>query len=222
VGDLGSDGAARLASTAGRGGRIAPPRTPTVARFTLRTLGWLPVAFAVWYVLAPVLLFPAVLLVRAVAALGLRDIVHGVEQARAVVTFVTTLRPGGGAANAVLTVDVNLLLYSFGLPFFAALAIAARDAAWKRHLAVGYAALLPCIAWGVLFDFLKNVAVTAGPAVLSQAGFAAWQREAIVFAFQFGSLILPAVAPAVLWVALHARFIGTLRTRQRYEAPAVR
>jgi hypothetical protein len=40
-------------------------------------------------------------------------------------------------------------------------------------------------------------------------------REAIAFAFQFGSLILPAVAPAVLWVALHGRFVGALRHRER-------
>ena len=53
--------------------------------------------------------------------------------------------------------------------------------------------LLPCFAWCVLADFLKNVAITAGPVIASQAGFAPWQREAIAFAFQFGSLILPAV-----------------------------
>jgi hypothetical protein len=75
--------------------------------------------------------------------------------------------------------------------------------------------LLPCAAWGAFADFLKNVAITAGPAVAAQTGFAAWQREAIAFAFQFGSLILPAVAPAVLWVALHGRFIAALRHRER-------
>ena len=193
---------------------LRPARASTVAGFTLRTLGWLPLAFAVWYFTAPVVLYPAVLLLRALARLGLPDLVRGVEQSMAVVTFVTTLRPESAAAGGVLTVDVNLLLYAFGLPLFAALAIAAHERAWRRHLALGYVALLPCIAWGALADFLKNVAITAGPAVAAQTGFAAWQREAIAFAFQFGSLILPAVAPAVLWVATHGRFLSALGHRR--------
>ena len=62
---------------------------------------------------------------------------------------------------------------------------------------------LPFVAWGVLADFLKNVAITSGPLVASQTGFVAWQRETIAFAFQFGSLILPTVVPAVAWVLTH-------------------
>jgi hypothetical protein len=188
-------------------------RPPTVAAFTLRALAWLPAAFAVWYFAAPVLLFPVVLLLRAIARIGFADIVQSVEQSLAVATFVTTLRAVGVAPRGVLAVDVNLLLYSFGMPLFAVLTIAAREPAWKRHLAVGYVALLPFVAWGALADFLKNVAITAGPAVAAQTGFVAWQREAIAFAFQFGALILPAVAPAVLWVATHGRFLAALRRR---------
>jgi hypothetical protein len=193
---------------------VAPTARPTtVTRFALRTLGYLPLTFFVWYFAAPVLLYPAVLLVRAIAKLALRDIVRSVEQARATLTFITALRPSGAAAGSVLTVDVNLLIYAYGLPLFAALTLAVRGRAWKRHLAIGYAALLPCVALPALADFLKNVAITAGPAVASQTGFVAWQREAIAFAFQFGSLIVPAVAPAVLWVALHGRFLAELRHR---------
>ena len=209
---------------------IADPRvasaqmaaSSTVGRFVLRTLGWLPLAFVVWYFAAPLLLAPAVLIARAIVRVGLPDIVRTIEQSGAIATFVTTLRPGGTALNGVVTVDVNLLLYSFGLPLFAALTLAARERAWKRHLCVGYAALQPFIAWGVLADFLKNVAITAGPAVASQTGFAGWQREAIAFAFQFGSLILPAVAPIVLWLALHGQFLAALRRRPVSRASATR
>ena len=37
--------------------------------------------------------------------------------------------------------------------------------------------------------------------------------ELIAFAYQFGSLILPAVVPAVLWVLLHRAFLERLRRR---------
>ena len=186
-------------------------RPLTVSRFTLRVLAWLPVAFVAWYFAAPLLLAPAVLLIRGVVHAGFADLVRSVEQAGGIATFVTALRPGGATLASVLTVDVNLLLYSFGLPLFAALTLAARERAYARHLALGYVALLPCIAWGALADFLKNVAVTSGAAIASQTGFVAWQREAIVFAYQLGALILPAVAPAVLWVAMHGNFIAALR-----------
>lgn len=184
---------------------------PTVARFALRTLGFLPAAFVLWYFAAPLLLAPAVLLVRAAATLGFAGIVNAIEQSGTVTTFVTPFHAVAGPPGGVVTVDVSLLLYSFGLPLFAALTLAAREPGWKTHLAVGYAALQPFIAWGVLADFLKNVAITAGPAVASQTGFSSLQREMIAFAFQFGSLILPAVAPAVLWVGLHARFLAAIR-----------
>jgi len=183
-----------------------------VTRFALRTLAFLPLAFAVWYFAAPILLWPAVLIVRAVAHAGFGDLVRAIEQSGAVATFVTTLGAGVAAAKGLVTVDVNLRAYAFGMPLFAALTLAARSARWPRRLAIGYAALTPVVAFGAIADFLKNVAITAGPAIASQTGFAPWQREAIAFAFQFGSLILPAVAPAVLWVAMHAHFVAALRT----------
>ena len=114
------------------------------------------------------------------------------------------LRPRGVAGFVLRT--VGWLPLAFAVWYFAA-----REPGWKRVLVLGYAVLLPFIAWGVLADFLKNVAITAGPAVASQTGFSGWQREAIAFAYQFGSLILPAVAPAVLWVTTHGRFLAGFR-----------
>ena len=189
------------------------PPAPTVTGFTLRALGLLPFAFVVWYFAAPVLLFPVVLLLRGIAHLGFGGLVTSIEQSAAIATFVTSLRPSGATTRGVLTVDVNLLLYAFGMPLYAALTLASRAPSWRRNLALGYIVLAPCVAFGTFADFLKNVSITAAPAIAAQAGFAAWQREAIAFAFQLGSLILPAVAPAVLWVALNQRLIAVLRRR---------
>ena len=186
-------------------------RSAGVGGFVLRTLAWLPMAFAVWYFAAPLLLAPVAWMVRVIADVALPGLLRSIEQSASTLTFVTTLRPGFAVEHGVVTVDVNLLLYSFGLPMFVALTLAAREPAWKRNLAIGYAVLLPFSAWGALADFLKNVAITAGPAVASQTGFTAWQREVIAFAYQFGTLILPAVAPAVVWVTTHGRFLAGLR-----------
>ena len=174
-------------------------------------MAWLPVTFAVWYVLAPVILFPVQVLVRAIAAVAWADLVTSVDAQGAVLSFVTALRPGDTRAGGVLTVDVNMLLYAFGLPLFVALALAARQAPRWRPIVVGYLVMLPFIAWGVLADFLKNIAITAPPLVASQTGFGARERDMIAFAYQFGSLILPAVVPAVAWVLTHRAFLERMR-----------
>jgi len=186
-------------------------------RFVVLTLAWLPVAFTVWYLGAPVLLAPARLLCEAVLRTAFGDIVAGVEASGAVITVITTLKPGQAVAGGNVSVDVNLLLYSFGLPMYAALVLAARERGWPRKLAIGYVAMLPVTAWGAVADFLKNIAITAGPMVASQTGFSSLQREAIVFAFQFGSLILPTVVPAAIWVLTHRHFLERLRMQS---APA--
>ncbi len=180
-------------------------------RFVALTLAWLPIAFAVWYLGAPVLLWPAQLLAEAVLRGAFGDLVRSVDAQGAVVTVLTTLKPGQAVAGGAVSVDVNMLLYAFGLPMFAALVLAAREPGWPRILAIGYAVLLPVVAWGVVADFLKNIAMTAGPAIASQTGFSAGQRESIAFAFQFGSLILPTVVPAATWVLTHRAFLERLR-----------
>jgi hypothetical protein len=191
---------------------VASTTGSPLRRFIARVFAWLPVAFVVWYFAAPVLMWPAALLVELVARTAFADLVRGVEQAGAVLTFATTLKPGSTSMRgAQITIDVDMLLYSFGLPLFAALVLAAREPGWPRRLIAGYAALLPFVAWGVLADFLKNVAIASGPQIASQTGFVAWQRELIAFAYQFGALILPTVAPAVAWVLTHAAFLERLK-----------
>ena len=78
---------------------------------------------------------------------------------------------------------------------------------------VGYAVLVPFVTWGVVAEFLKHLVFDTGQAVASQTGFGALQREVIAYAYQFGVLILPTVAPAVFWVLTHRRFLETFAGR---------
>ena len=193
---------------------MASARRSPLPGFIGRVFAWLPAAFAVWYFSAPVLMWPATLVIELVARVGFADLVRGIEQTGATLTFATTLKPGGTLTQAgQITVDVNMLLYAFGLPLYAALVLAAWEPGWPRRLVVGYAAMVPFVAWGALADFLKNIAITTGPLIASQTGFVAWQREVIAFAYQFGSLILPTVVPAVAWVLTHRGFLERLRMR---------
>ena len=189
-------------------------RSP-VARFVLRLAGWFPVALAVWYLTAPLLTLPLFGLVKAGLLVGAADVFSGAEKSGSLFSFVTSLRPQRATtaqpAGGVVVVEVNALLYTFGLPLAWALVLAAWQRSWARLLALAYVVLLPLQAWGVAADALRQVAITLGAAVSSQAGFGPLQRELIAFAYQFGVLVLPTVAPAVFWVATHRRFLESLK-----------
>ncbi len=144
-----------------------------VAGFVVRVLAWLPPLILVWYLAAPTGLVPVRLIVAGVARAAFGSLVQAVDQHGAVATFVTTLRPGAPGAAGVITVDVDMLLYTFGLPLYAAMVVATREPRWPSRLALGLIALLPLAAFGVIADFLRNVAITAGPLVASQTGFSA-------------------------------------------------
>jgi len=183
----------------------------TLPRFVVAALLWLPVTFAVWYIAAPLILWPVHLLAGAVLKGGFADLIAAVDSQGSILQAVTRLRPGQATAGGSVSVDVNMLLYAYGLPMLAALVLAAREPGWPRKLAIGYLAMVPFMAWGVVADVLKGIALGAGAAVASQTGFSAAQREVIAFAYQFGTLILPTVVPAAAWVLTHRTFLERLR-----------
>ena len=140
------------------------------------------------------------------------DLVRSVEAHGATLSFVTTLRPGEARAGGVLSVDVNMLLYAFGLPLFVALTLAARQAAMWRALAdrLPRDAAVHCLGRARrLSQERRHHRVAAGRIAGRVLG--PRQRDIIVFAYQFGSLILPAVVPAVAWVLTHRVFLERLR-----------
>jgi len=196
-----------------RGG-MNPARSGTLSRFILKVAAWLPLAFLVWYIAAPVLVAPLTLAMHVITRLGLSDMVSTVEQQGHLIVFVMSLKPAlpstGVAGSGVLLVEVNPLVYSFGLPLLVALFLATSEPHPVRRLLIAYAVLLPFQTWSVAAELLKNVGLTAGQSVAAQTGFGPWQREIIAFAYQFGALILPTVAPAVVWVLMHRRFLERL------------
>ncbi len=188
----------------------------TLARFVLKVLAWLPVCFALWYFTSPLLSLPIQWLALAVTKIGFGDFIVDVDKTGSALAFVTNLRPASataatGARAGSVVVESSALVYTYGLPLFAALTLAATGLGnalkLAKILAIGYVVLLPFQAWGVVADALKQLAITSGPAIASQTGFSATQRDVIAFAYQFGTLILPTVIPAIAWVLLHRPFL---------------
>jgi hypothetical protein len=186
-------------------------RSTTLGGFVLRVALWLVPAFIVWYAAAAVFTWPIALLTELAGKLAFADLVRDVEQRGYLITIVSTLKATmattDSPSSGVISVELNALLYSFGFPMLAALTLAAREPRAPRTLLIGYVVLAPFVTWGIVAEFLKRVVFDTPASVAAQAGFGPAQRELIAFAYQFGVLILPTVAPAVYWVLTHRRFL---------------
>jgi hypothetical protein len=183
----------------------------SLAPFILLVVAWLAPMFLLWWLATPVLTWPVSILSQLATRFGFGDLVRSVEQHSEMIIFVTSLKPTGAliaaGTNAVLEVTSNVRLFSFGLPLLAAMTLAARKPHPLRNLAIGYAVLIPFQTFCVVADFVKNL--TSEPGIAAQLGIGPWQRELIAFSYQFATLILPTVAPAIVWVLMHRRFLVT-------------
>ncbi|HRY14747.1 MAG: hypothetical protein KDJ31_17300 [Candidatus Competibacteraceae bacterium] len=61
--------------------------------------------------------------------------------------------------------------------------------------------------WGIACDALKVLVFQMGPAVAAQMGTMPLTRELLALAYQLGYLILPAIAPMLIWATLHRDFL---------------
>jgi hypothetical protein len=185
-------------------------KSPSLAKFVVRTLVWLPACFAAWYYSAPFHAAVAGRLARMLVDWVKPGLVSAMERSGLDLVFVTSLQvhPAPGQ-TAVLLPEVNPLLYTYGLAFFVALMLAARAKWWK--LLVGAVVLLPFQSWGIAFDFLAQVGVKLGPQISAQAGLIGWRAEVIALCYQVGALILPSLIPVVLWAVFSRAFIEQLQ-----------
>jgi hypothetical protein len=174
----------------------------SLGSFVLRVLLWLPPCFAAWYWTATFHAGIAAAVARWLAERLSEGLIAATEQVGRGLVFVTTVQMQVGPGQAgVLTVDVNPLVYTYGVALFAALSLAAKARWWT--LPLGIALLLPFQGWGIAFDLLAQLGTKLGPEVAAHAGLAGWRAEAVALGYQAGSLLLPSLAPVALWVAFN-------------------
>jgi hypothetical protein len=170
-----------------------------LGRLVLRIALWFAPCVVAWYFIAP--------WADALVASGARILIGGVlpgvvrqaEVAAGELTFETAIAaPGGGG---VLTVDVNPLLYSYGIALYAAIVLGARTRGAWWTLPVGVAVVVAITAWGVAFDFMAHL-VRSAPGALASLGAGTVSRNLIALGYQMGSLLFPAVIPAALALAI--------------------
>jgi hypothetical protein len=101
-----------------------------------------------------------------------------------------------------LGVVVNPLVYSYGLPLLFGLVMGS-NGSWRRKLStllLGYVVISLVQVWGVTWETLKTLSFDFGPEVAAVVQAHGLSATAIALCYQLGVLILPALAPVVVWV----------------------
>jgi hypothetical protein len=187
------------------------PELSPLASFILKVLLLLPVCLAVWYWLLTPLNTPLAWLSDFILTSLWGDVIEVIQLIGHQLDVTTSLAPPGEPNNTRATVilEVNPLIYSYSLPFAAAL-ILATPASWVKKLIallVAYLLLLLLQSWGVCFYIAKSLLYAHGPEINARLSFSVLAQALVGIAYQFGSLILPSLSPIVIWIALFRDFV---------------
>lgn len=177
----------------------------TPLRFFGLVLLLLPATFTAWYALAGVFAAPGVWIVAEVLPVWLPGLVEEVYLDGAAMTVVSTLgeragefMPAARAGDALgFRFDTRILTYS--VPFYAALHFATPLPGSLERFARGLFVLWLMLVLGLLATALKDLMMTLGSRFLAEPGTP--PADAIALAYQFSTLIVPALAPVLLWGA---------------------
>ncbi len=206
-----------------------------VHEFALKAALWLPLSFVVWFGLAPLWVLPPTALAREIllgawpalftALVQGGDLLDASGRVAAHAGYLLTLTtsvlvhvPASGGSPGgvgVLEPTLNPMVYAYSLPLFSGLAMATPLTTRRRlfELAIAFIVIWLAQAFGIVAESLKFVAVEAGAEGAAAAAKAGLSTSAVALAYQFGYLILPAVAPAALWIGLNRPFIERLVRR---------
>ena len=186
-------------------------------RFMLGVLIFFPLTFFVWYLTATFHLAPVTLLTETIVDAWFPDALMWLKLDNYTLVVASNfgadasgkiVSPPGGAD--VLGFHLNPLIYCYSLPLLSALILAVPgDEKWL-NLVWGMLMILPTEVFSMVFSVLKTLTFDVGYAFQQQQAITPFAADAIALGYQLGTLVLPMIAPLIIWVGLHRRFIISL------------
>jgi hypothetical protein len=178
---------------------------PGLRRFFGLVLLLLLPSFVLWMAISPWLAGPAVWLVNSLFTVWMPDVVAGVQldgTSALVMTHYGDLEGELVSASRAgyqigFPTDVRLLSYS--IPFYAALHFATPQSDSLGKFGWGLWILYPLVVLGLISVSLKNLMVGLGGLFFNQSAVMIPSGEIIGISYQFSLLILPPLAPILLW-----------------------
>lgn len=191
----------------------AAKRSSVLLRFALTALAGVIVLTFVWSRASSWLSYPVAAVAHVVLEQATPLWTRSVRKVPGLIVVDTTVSvkdpQTGRMGEVVLEADPGR--YAYGLAIFWALLLAA----WITHRTpgrlpralLGYVLLLPVQAFSLVAYLWMQLAGAAGYS--ARALFIdPWQLEAIVYAYQFGVLVLPTLAPVLIWLLLDRQFFN--------------
>lgn len=186
-------------------------------RFMLGVVILLPLTFLVWYFTAAVHLAPVTLLTSVLLDWITPDALLWLKLDGHMLVLASSFgRDASGAVvsppvgDDVLGFHLNPLVYSYSLPLLAALILATPGKERGLKLVWGLLLLLPVELFSMVFHVLKTLTFEVGAAFQLQQGLAQGSIDLIALGYQVGTLLLPMIAPLIIWVALSRDFLTQL------------
>lgn len=186
---------------------------PILLRFALIAAVGIVVLTLAWVRVSPWLSYPVAsishFVLEQATPLWTRS-VHKAPGNIAVDTAVSVKDPQSGRMGEV-TLEADPGRYAYGLPIFWALLLAAwithrRSGRLGRAL-LGYVLLLPVQAFSLVMYLWMQLA-GAAQYKARLLFIDQWQLEAIVYGYQLGVLVLPTLAPVLVWLLLDRQFFN--------------
>lgn len=190
-------------------------RLSPLTTFVLSAFGWILALTAAWSVVSAWTSYPVGVLSHIAleqgAPMWVRQ-VHLSPGAMEVDTAISVPVPQAGGRRGEVSIEVSPARYAYGLPIFLALVLAARGKGrWVRVLG-GYVLLLPFQAFSLTMSALMQM-VQSAQTDIRLLRIDQWQMEAIIYGYQWGSLVVPTLAPILLWLWMDRPFVSDVLVR---------
>lgn len=194
------------------------PDNHPLRQFLLLVFSLLLPCFALWYFVSDAIALPAIGFAKMILTSWLPNIVETLVPRGAEVILLTQFGELDGRLVAArqtgeaLAFVINTRILSYSIPFYTALHFAlARDNIWSRYF-TGFVVLYALLVVGLVSLALKDLMVTLGTTFLDHPASAIPHPNIIALFYQLNVLIVPPLAPVVIWVwqNRYAPLFGTL------------
>ena len=178
--------------------------------FVASAFGWMLALTVLWTQISPWTSYPVGVISSVALEQGAPMWVREVRLKPGVMDVDTRVAipvPSAGGRRAEVTIDVNPARYAYGLPIFLALLLAARGPRRLMRGVVGYLVLLPAQAFSLSMYALMQL-VLAAQVNARLLRIDPWQLELLVYGYQVGSLVVPTLAPILVWLWLDRQFVA--------------
>lgn len=191
---------------------------PVKEMFLLAAL-YLPLGFFLWFFFGSALMFPVARLSELVLTGLFPQLFEQVVQLdfRLEIQTLVTMERQVEGRTALLNLDINPMLYAWGMALLFGLIMATPLSATRRimQMLAGFALVTLVTVWGVFWEAWTDMAFRMGSEAAAAVQASAMPPNVIALCYQLGYLMFPAVIPVAAWILMNRPFIENHVLKQR-------